>query len=59
VRDDGPGYRPASGAGVGLANTRARLETLYGEAGRLQVEGAEGGGTIAAVRLPLRRKADG
>lgn len=59
VRDDGPGYRPASGTGVGLANTRARLETLYGEAGRLRVEGAEGGGTVAAVRFPLRRQADG
>ncbi len=58
VRDDGPGFRAdAAGAGVGLANTRARLETLYGESARLDVRAAEGGGTSATVRLPLRRGA--
>jgi len=56
VRDDGPGYRASDGdAGVGLANTRARLETLFGSAGRLEIVQAEGGGTIATVRFPLRR----
>jgi two-component system, LytTR family, sensor kinase len=56
VRDNGPGYRPSSDAGVGLANTRARLETLFGETGQLQVVQAEGGsGTIASLRFPLRR----
>jgi len=59
VQDDGPGYRPVSEAGVGLANTRARLATLFGEAGQLQVEDADGGGTIATVRFPLRRRTDG
>jgi len=38
VQDDGPGCVAASNAGVGLANTRARLETLFGEAGRLEVK---------------------
>jgi LytS/YehU family sensor histidine kinase len=55
VRDDGPGYRPVSGAGVGLANTRARLETLFGDRAQLEVRDAEGGGTIATLRIPLRR----
>jgi len=56
VRDDGPGYDAAhAGAGVGLANVRARLETLFGDAGRLELRRAEGGGTLATVRLPLRR----
>jgi signal transduction histidine kinase len=56
VRDDGPGYDPATaGAGVGLANVRARLETLFGDAARLELTPAEGGGTLATVRLPLRR----
>jgi LytS/YehU family sensor histidine kinase len=59
VWDDGPGYRPENGdAGVGLANTRARLDTLFGDAGRLELHRAEGGGTLATVRFPLRRHAD-
>jgi signal transduction histidine kinase len=58
VRDNGPGYRPVSGVGVGLTNTRARLETLFGDAGRLEVFDAEGGGTIATVRFPLRRRSN-
>jgi len=59
VRDNGPGYSPASGAGVGLANTRVRIETLFGERGQFQIVQAEGGGTIATVRFPLRRRLDG
>lgn len=59
VRDNGPGYSPGSGTGVGLANTRARLETLFGETGRLHVVHAEGGGTIATLRFTLRRRIDG
>ena len=56
VQDNGAGYSAESGRGVGLANTRARLETLFGEAGRLEVINAEGGGTIATLRFPLRRR---
>ena len=54
VRDNGPGLAPAAtpATGVGLANTRARLFELYGEAGTLDVENAPGGGVIATVRLP-------
>jgi two-component system, LytTR family, sensor kinase len=54
VRDDGPGLPPApeAPAGVGLSNTRARLEALYGAAATLHVANAEGGGVIATVRLP-------
>ena len=59
VQDNGPGYYPVSDAGVGLANTRARLLTLFGEAGQLQMLNCEGGGTVAAVRFPLRRRVDG
>jgi len=59
VRDDGPGYRGEVGApGVGLANTRARLDTLFGAAGRLELRPGENGGTIATVRFPLRRSRD-
>jgi LytS/YehU family sensor histidine kinase len=56
VQDDGPGYRAENGdAGVGLANTRARLETLFGGAGRLQIAQVTTGGTIVTLRFPLRR----
>jgi two-component system, LytTR family, sensor kinase len=63
VEDDGRGFpeslpeRPAAGSpnGVGLANTRARLERLYGEAARLEVGNRSTGGAYARVRLPLRR----
>lgn len=58
VRDNGPGYKPESDAGVGLANTLTRLETLFGTAGQLQLLNAEGGGTIATVRFPLRRRTE-
>jgi LytS/YehU family sensor histidine kinase len=56
VRDDGPGLSatPASTAGVGLSNIRARLAELYGTAASLDVSNAEGGGVIATVRLPYR-----
>ena len=61
VRDDGPGpgdANEASARGVGLSNTRARLETLFGDRGRLELRQSESGGTIATVRFPLRRGSD-
>ena len=54
VRDNGPGYYPAAEVGLGLLNTRARLETLFGEAGRLDVTNAAEGGTIVTIRFPMR-----
>ena len=59
VEDNGPGYQPESATeGVGLANTRARLETLFGDAGQLELLPAEGGGTMALLRFPLRKSKD-
>jgi len=57
ITDDGPGPAPAGreGAGIGLANTRERLETLYGSRASLTLATAPGGGTAATVRLPYRR----
>jgi len=56
VRDDGVGlgHRAASGGGVGLANTRARLAQLYGDAHALTVAPAPGGGTVVEVTIPFR-----
>jgi two-component system, LytTR family, sensor kinase len=59
VKDDGPGYRRSSEAGVGISNTRARLKTLFGESGNLELLGGAAGGTIATVRFPLLRQVDG
>jgi len=58
VIDNGPGYVAAPEGGLGLTNTRARLETLFGEAAELNVSNANGCGTVATVRFPLRREVD-
>jgi len=58
VRDNGPGYVATPEGGVGLANTRARLETLFGEAAELNVSSVNGPGTLATVRFPMRRQVD-
>jgi len=52
VADDGAGFRAASGSGVGLANTRARLSALFGSAASLNLRSNEPRGVIAEVRLP-------
>jgi len=60
VQDDGPGP-PASRAtdreGVGLANTRARLETLYGADFRFELTGAADGGARVTLDIPFRHAA--
>ncbi len=55
VRDDGPGLlEPASAsAGIGLANTRARLERLHGRDYGLELANFPGGGAVASVRIPF------
>jgi len=54
VRDTGPGMSRASadtGGGIGLANTRLRLQRLYGE--RQKFEFVEADGLVVTVRIPL------
>lgn len=63
VQDDGPGLgasaAPAKGrGGIGLANTRARLEALYGDAARLDLTEPEAGGLLVAIALPYHTAAD-
>ena len=62
VEDDGPGLARESDStlksdsnekGIGLTNTRARLEQLYGSAARLTLQNAEGGGAAVTVILPF------
>jgi len=55
VWDDGAPFSLAAAApGHGLDGLRARLAVLYGEDGRLDVEGADGG-KVVSLTLPLRR----
>ena len=57
VSDDGPGP-PLSGTGpdgIGLGNTRERLERLYGDAQRLEIGAAHSvGGTLVVIEIPFR-----
>jgi signal transduction histidine kinase len=59
VYDDGPGLKDsrqaARAGGIGLSNTRARLEQLYGAGHRFGVRNREGGGVEAVVAIPFRR----
>jgi two-component system, LytTR family, sensor kinase len=56
VADDGPGL-PAgaldASKGVGLANTRARLQQLYGEAHRLTLDNRPAGGLAVLLSIPF------
>ena len=53
VRDDGLGAAPPLRPGVGIANTRERLEALYGGRASLEIETSPGEGFSARVRVPL------
>jgi sensor histidine kinase YesM len=57
VGDDGVGFRARTGHGIGLANIRARLETIYGDAGELDLVANAGGGVTATLRVPFRAAA--
>jgi LytS/YehU family sensor histidine kinase len=60
VRDDGARQflsdqkQATQREGIGLTNTRARLQTLYGSEAALETGFGEQGGFIATVRLPYR-----
>jgi two-component system, LytTR family, sensor kinase len=51
VRDSGDGPRDVE-EGVGLGNTRARLQHLYGHAHQFELTRADGGGALVRVALP-------
>ena len=54
VVDDGPGDRAGGPERLGLGNTRARLDALYGAAASLDLIHEPGRGTRVEVRLPRR-----
>ncbi|MDM0033510.1 histidine kinase [Variovorax sp. J22P271] len=53
VRDTGVGFSGTGGSGMGLANIRARLSTLYGTSGVLRLDGNQPSGVCASIRLPF------
>jgi two-component system, LytTR family, sensor kinase len=61
VKDDGPGlpadWHAAEGYGLGLSNTRERLERLYGHDQRFEIANAAGGGVEVTLTLPMHAAA--
>ena len=53
VADTGVGFALGSGAGIGLANIRARLATQFADRARLALENNEFGGCTATITVPL------
>jgi two-component system LytT family sensor kinase len=58
VLDDGPGlpedWQMDQNDGIGLANTQARLQQLYGPAHRFALGNAKSGGVVATLIIPWR-----
>ncbi len=60
VEDNGRGLshnvsaRDLRQSGIGLSNTHARLEALYGDAFRFDLKRSDGGGCVVILDLPLR-----
>ena len=48
----------SSRSGLGLANTRERLQALYGDDQELRLEPQNGGGLVATVSVPFHTTAD-
>jgi signal transduction histidine kinase len=64
VRDTGPGSNGDAvgesepGTGIGLRNTRARLEAIYGDEYSFELAERDASGTDATIRLPYHTAAD-
>ncbi len=57
VEDDGLGAAPPLHLGIGLGNTRERLETLHGDRAGLSVDTQPGQGFRVRIHLPLTEQA--
>lgn len=58
VQDNGPGLDSQNGEireGVGLSNTRLRLQQIYGDTYRFDLVNAPEGGVVATVELPYQK----
>lgn len=52
VRDNGPGMAVDAREGVGLSNTRSRLQLTYGSCHAFKLDAAPGGGTLVRIEIP-------
>ena len=61
VQDDGAGLdaHGETREGVGLGNTRARLQQLYGPAHSVEIRNADGGGTLVRLTMPWQQDTPG
>ena len=60
VQDNGPGIPEdpaANRKGLGLSNTRERLQQLYGRRHRFELANAPGGGLIVTLEIPVKTQA--
>jgi two-component system, LytTR family, sensor kinase len=58
VEDDGPGLSSGESSndrGIGLANTRARLQQLYGQDARLEIGNCEQRGVVVTMTIPFHQ----
>jgi len=53
VSDDGVGLKAGLGGGLGLANIREQLKSLFGDSAQLEIAALPEAGTIATIELPL------
>jgi signal transduction histidine kinase len=53
VRDTGVGFQASSGSGIGLANTRARLDAVFGANAELSLEPNEPAGVVARIEADI------
>jgi signal transduction histidine kinase len=62
VQDDGPGLKvypqPTQRQGVGIANTRARLQQLYGPSHRFDMTNGPVRGLVVTVTIPFRQDSE-
>ncbi|MEN8144468.1 MAG: histidine kinase [Gemmatimonadota bacterium] len=64
IEDDGPGFDPSrttetnGQGGVGLANSRARLQHLYGEAQEFELGTSDSGGLQISIKIPYEERRD-
>jgi signal transduction histidine kinase len=64
VRDNGPGFtadKRSNGSGLGIANTRARLQEMYGPSHRFDLTNtaAPHPGALATIEIPFSEHARG
>ena len=57
VRDSGPGFcKSLEAKGIGLSNTRSRLEQLYGESQSFECRNLPEGGASVTITIPVRMR---